>query len=266
MTFSSLATAVAFLTRLPVPGMDKVDMTTTIPGSLRWFPVVGLLLGTLAALPALWLPPALAGAVYVILLLWLTRGLHWDGLADICDACGANVASVANVAPVANVACGTSATDDAARVEALHQRFGAVLKDSRLGAFGAMGLVCGMGLQGVLASLGAWESLVLAPVAGRCLPALMQLAAPPRKNSTLAKLYAPGASWMVALCHTGLAVAVALWVMGSARSVIFVLLVAGIFWWLRRLALRTGGMNGDFFGTGILCTEIAFLLAAQIRL
>ncbi|NTU58275.1 MAG: adenosylcobinamide-GDP ribazoletransferase [Chlorobiaceae bacterium] len=80
-----LVTAIRTLTILPVPGRDAERFSA----SLYWFPLVGLLVGALQALPAM--AGAAAGWLELAALLALasggilTRGLHADGLADLAD-------------------------------------------------------------------------------------------------------------------------------------------------------------------------------------
>ena len=76
--------ALAFLTPLPVGSTPPPDART-----LRWFPVVGALIG-LAVGGAWWaaadvFPPLVAAAVAVALDAVLTGGLHLDGVADSAD-------------------------------------------------------------------------------------------------------------------------------------------------------------------------------------
>lgn len=234
LLWHSLLAATSFLTRLPVRVPQNMDMAAALPLSMRWFPLVGLLLGGLATVAALVVAPALRGLVYTLALLWLTRGLHWDGFADLCDAAGSG---------------------------ATGEKFGQILKDSRLGAFGGMGLVAGMGAQALLASNAPWLALVLAPVAGRCLVLPLMICNEPRPESTLCRLMAPGASLPWSLAHGILAVLLAI-SLGSHRSVGFVFLAVLILYWLSATARKTGGLNGDFHGAGIIACELAFLFAA----
>jgi adenosylcobinamide-GDP ribazoletransferase len=78
-----LATALQFLTILPVPG------SADLAAAVRWSPVVGLLLGTLLAggdlVLALWLGPGARAVLLVAALAILTGALHLDGLADSAD-------------------------------------------------------------------------------------------------------------------------------------------------------------------------------------
>lgn len=111
-----LLVALQFLTRLPVPQVRGFtpDM---ISRSTRYYPVVGALVGGICAMvltgaAQVWdsvLPALLAIAVGVL----VTGAFHEDGLADTFDGLGGG-------------------TEPARRLE--------IMKDSRLGAFGALGL------------------------------------------------------------------------------------------------------------------------------
>ncbi|MEG6551942.1 adenosylcobinamide-GDP ribazoletransferase, partial [Desulfocurvibacter africanus] len=108
-------TALAFLTRLVPARLGKPE---DLAAAMAWLPAVGLVLGGLLVVPlALGLfsaTPWVQAWLLVIANLWATRGLHLDGLADVADGWG-------------------SGADG--------QRFWEIVKDSRLGAFGAMGLL-----------------------------------------------------------------------------------------------------------------------------
>lgn len=88
---SSLFTALQFLTLFPCPRIDYTD--ADVGPSAIFFPVIGLILGSLLALVNFVLEPfARAGLLSVILvslLAFLTRGLHLDGVGDTFDGLGA---------------------------------------------------------------------------------------------------------------------------------------------------------------------------------
>jgi adenosylcobinamide-GDP ribazoletransferase len=86
-----LLSALAFLTRIPVPSFVHTN-DANLRRSARWFPAVGLLLGCIYAASA-WLAtthfPALVIAVLLLLIdACLTGALHLDGLADMADGFG----------------------------------------------------------------------------------------------------------------------------------------------------------------------------------
>ena len=83
---SNFLVALTFLTRL---GRARITSSEAIARSMSMYPLVGVLIGAALALAALlplssWvLAWGLAG-----LNIYLTRGLHWDGWADLWDAWG----------------------------------------------------------------------------------------------------------------------------------------------------------------------------------
>jgi adenosylcobinamide-GDP ribazoletransferase len=113
---AELRLAAAFLTIVPVlPAQPASD--DDVAGSLGWFPAVGFALGGLLALEDLILRSLvgaeLRSALLVMTLAIVTGAVHLDGLADTVDALGAG--------------CD--------RTRALE-----ILRDSRVGSFGAIAL------------------------------------------------------------------------------------------------------------------------------
>lgn len=84
----SLLVAIRFLTVLPVSIQGRVQ-DEELGGSLVWFPLVGLLIGSLVLLvqqmagPVL--PPLVVGALMLLVWVAVTGAIHLDGLADTCD-------------------------------------------------------------------------------------------------------------------------------------------------------------------------------------
>jgi adenosylcobinamide-GDP ribazoletransferase len=121
--------ALQFLTRLPLPAEIGYS-PERMAASPRWYPAVGALIGGVAALvyaaatPVF--PPVLAVLVSTAAGLWLTGCLHEDGLADTCDGLGGG----------------------ATRALALE-----IMRDSRLGTYGAVAL--GVALGAKVLALGA---------------------------------------------------------------------------------------------------------------
>jgi adenosylcobinamide-GDP ribazoletransferase len=125
-----LLVALQFLTRVPVPAWVGFE-PLWLQSCLRYFPLVGALVGLAGALvlaaTAAWWPPSVAVVLSMAFTVWLTGGFHEDGLADTCDALGGTVS----------------------RERALE-----IMKDSRIGSYGTLGLVLMLGLKAaVLVSL-----------------------------------------------------------------------------------------------------------------
>ena len=121
-------TAVQFLTRLPTPEIKAFE-SSWLARSARYFPLVGLLVGAINT-AAWWLasrrlPASVAVGLSLAVSLLATGAFHEDGFADACDGFGG----------------GASA-----------ERVLSIMKDSRVGAFGAIGIVMLLGLK--------WATLV----------------------------------------------------------------------------------------------------------
>lgn len=235
---SEFLLALSFLSRL-VPGREADE--SELAASIKWYPLAGLLIGLVAALPfALGLAagkPLLQGVCFVLFYLWLTRALHWDGLADLFDALGS----------------GRTGED-----------FYAVLKDSRSGVFGVIAVCAGLAAfaVGAVYSLeyGRWPVLVWAVVMGRAaVSPLAALSLPPRPGG-LGSLVFAGADGPALGIGLGLALLTGIICAGFWAALLVFAACGGIVWHLSRVAARNGGASGDFFGAAVVLTEIATLL------
>ncbi len=174
-------TAVQFLTRLPVPGGETRDLSTfpeDIKRGLQFFPVIGAGVGLLTALVLvifdliLPLPVAIIAALAVEAR--LTGAFHEDAVADFCDAFG-----------------GGWTREDVLKI----------LKDSRIGSYGALGLVLAVALRagGLIALADVWSAaaaLVIAGAVGRLvILAVMAVVPPVPARDGLAKDVGQVADW-----------------------------------------------------------------------
>jgi adenosylcobinamide-GDP ribazoletransferase len=133
--------ALQFLTRVPVPRWVGFD-PAWLQACLRHFPAVGACIGAVAA-AVLWAalqgwPPTVAAALSLAATVWLTGAFHEDGLADTCDGLGGAVS---------------------------RERSLAIMKDSRIGSYGAVALVLALGLKVALVATLAQRSVGLAMLA-----------------------------------------------------------------------------------------------------
>ena len=125
-----LLVAVQFLTRLSVPPFKHYD-PQWLHQSSRHFPAVGLLVGLLCAgvfwLGSLLFTPLVAAVLSTAFGIKLTGAFHEDGLADSCDGLGGGLT---------------------------RERTLTIMKDSRLGTYGVLGLVSALLLKiSLLASM-----------------------------------------------------------------------------------------------------------------
>jgi adenosylcobinamide-GDP ribazoletransferase len=110
--------ALQFFTRLPIPGWIGFEASWLQLAS-RYFPLVGCVVAAIAAAvyfaAALVLPAPVAAVLSTAASIYLTGAFHEDGFADACDGLGGGMT----------------------RERALE-----IMKDSRVGAYGAIGIVC----------------------------------------------------------------------------------------------------------------------------
>lgn len=237
-----LLLAIQFLTILPVPSPKRCE-ADDLGRATAWFPLVGLLLGGLLWLADLGLtqlfPRHLTDALLVTLLALLTGGLHLDGLADVCD--------------------GLAARGD-------KERFLTVMKDSRVGALGVVGLVLGLLLK--------YAALLAVPIYLKR-PALLFIPALARfaqvallAGSRAARSDGLGNAVLTGLgpAHLLLATAATLplaWltlkVVGLTAWLLVTLWTLLVRWYFSR---RLGGVTGDIAGFVSETGEIVALLAA----
>jgi adenosylcobinamide-GDP ribazoletransferase len=233
--------AVQFLTRLPVPGWVG-HAPDRLGRSLRWFPLVGALVGlaggAVYALAALALPPLAAAGLALALTLALTGALHEDGLSDTLDGLGGG----------------------ATRERALE-----IMRDSRIGAYGAAGLVLSLLIRAAaLAALGplaGLAALVAAHAAGRAaIAGAIRFSGYARERGAASGVAdgPPAGAWPAALA---LAAAICAATAGLAGIAALGLGLAAGGWMLLRLVRRLGGYTGDGLGAVEQAAEIAALLA-----
>jgi adenosylcobinamide-GDP ribazoletransferase len=242
-----LQSALAFATRLPLPAMAP---SPPLVRALRMLPLVGAIVGTLGAVvfllgTALGLQPALAAVVALAFQAWITGALHEDGLADFADGVGG----------------GSS-----------RERKLAIMRDSRLGTFGALtlvfvvlGKVLALGEAGTVTGQLAVTALITAGVLSRLAPVLLlhrlpparleglsyRVGCPDRETATEAVVYALAITGLL-----GLAI-------GDAGTLLLVLIGAVIGYWAVEAVSRRqlGGQTGDAAGAAQQVVELAVLLA-----
>lgn len=237
--FWSIGEAVRFLTVLPL-GRLPPPTHARIARSMAAFPLVGLLIGAGGASVgwlAGWLWGDLLRAVSVVVA-WmiLTLGFHLDGLADSCDAL-------------------FSWRSRERKLE--------IMKDSRIGTMGALGLLTIVLVKGAaLASLGTawWLGALLAPMWGRWASIYAIFSFPPARTAGMGRTFhdhlhrtqfvvATASALVVGavvLPPWGALVVLAVWLLGRG--------LAG------RMVAALGGLTGDTYGALSEVGEVVTLL------
>lgn len=241
---STLPLALTFLTKLPWPWRGPAD-ETALARSMFWFPWVGALLGLIFW--AVWaglmkiLPTPAAAGLLLTLTVWLTGGLHLDGLADTADGLGGG----------------------RTREETL-----TIMKDSRVGAFGVISLILGLMLKFSLFLALASQTrgtgvLLLFPIISRWSMVLLAYLSPyARAEGGLGQAMTLGVSPRVLIGASLSAGGLTLLILGAPGLVLFI--AAGALVWLGRLYFqrRLGGITGDILGATNEVVEIMVLAGA----
>jgi len=234
-----LALALRYLTIAPIPAGPHVE-PTTLGRAAPWFPLIGLAIGLVVAGGAqlfdIVFPPMLGALLTVTLWKLLTGGLHLDGLSDCLD--------------------GLVGRDAGDRLRIMH--------DSRIGAFGVIGLIMFLLLEvAAVAELPPplrWRTLIVAPAVARAMPPLVGWIFPAASAAGQGAMFSAGLRPVGALAALALAAAIAVALLGVAGLVAFVLtLVATVAlgWFATR---RLGGVTGDVMGAVIEIAELIVLL------
>ncbi|WP_279479244.1 adenosylcobinamide-GDP ribazoletransferase [Aureimonas sp. SK2] len=243
----------AFLTRLPAVPAAFAGPPVPLGRDAPAFPVVGLLVAAPSALLLYGvlqtgLSPLAASALAVLLLVALTGALHEDGLGDTADGLFGH----------------------ADRSRAL-----AIMKDSRVGTYGALALVGALLLRiALLADIAAGSALAAAlalPAAGaasRGAMALLWAALPSADPGGLADRVgrpSPRAGRLAVLIGILLALVSTLPVFGTG-AVLLPPFLAAVAWLLLSgvLRRRLGGQTGDTLGACQQVTELAWLLGLAL--
>ena len=240
------AGAVSFLTRIPVGRLLVVDGADVARGSLL-FPLVGAGVGALsggvAVLSGRALPDFVAAALAVGAGAIVTGAMHLDALADTADATGA-----------------------ANRFDAL-----SIMRDSRIGSFGATALMLDIVLKvGAVSTLLARDHALAALIAAGALsraasPALAALLPYPRVEGGPGSVLSGNTSHAAALAAIALGVGATLllslqgdyWLVLAAACVVVPL---GLIYrrWL-------GGATGDCLGAATeICETVVLVVACGV--
>jgi adenosylcobinamide-GDP ribazoletransferase len=239
-----LNVALSFCTRLPV--LHAVPVTGADVARACWaLPIAGALIGAIGALvywlaAAASLPAFPAAALAVAATVLATGALHEDGLADVADGFGGG---------------------------ATRERKLEIMRDSRLGTYGACALVLSLllrisALANVTQPALVATALLAAHIGARAvLPAVMWFVPPAKPDGLSASAgLPPVASMVIAAILGAIALGVGLGPGSGAIAVLVALIGAAV---VARLSIaQIGGQTGDVLGAVEQVSEILILLVA----
>lgn len=240
--------ALQFFTRLPVPRWVGFEPQWLHHAS-RYFPAAGIVVGSIGALVC-WLasqvwPPAIAILLSTCVTIYATGAFHEDGFADVCDGFGGGMTS---------------------------ERVLEIMKDSRIGAYGAIGIAMLLALKcaslSLLAPATATAALFVAHPLSRLfsgsLIRFLDYAKAEGKAKPLAQHMSTGELLIAAITVVIPFVVVltqsnALQWKGIALG--SVAMMCATAWMARLFRRRIGGYTGDCLGAVQQVTEAVFYLA-----
>jgi adenosylcobinamide-GDP ribazoletransferase len=238
--------ALQFFTRIPIPrwvGFESV----WLHHASRYFSLVGIVVGVFTSivymLAALFLPQLVAVLLSTIAGIYLTGAFHEDGFADVCDGLGGGMTA---------------------------ERVLEIMKDSRIGAYGAIGIglllalkcavLFSLPMQAVIAAL-----LIAHPLSRMASTALiwcLDYVRAEGKAKPLAQ-HMSTAELLIAIVTTS----VPILVVGLTGWLSWYGILAGIaaavlaaFWLSKIFLRRIGGYTGDCLGAVQQVAEVAFYL------
>jgi adenosylcobinamide-GDP ribazoletransferase len=243
--------ALQFFTRCPVPRWVGFE-PAWLQQCARHYPAVGLLVGGFSAAvlwAAMWVWPAtVAVGLAMAASVWMTGGFHEDGWADTCDGLGGAVS---------------------------RERALVIMKDSRIGSYGALGLILLLGIKAACllaladdSAQAAVLALLWAHCASRAAPVwlLHSLRYAGDAEHAKTKPLATQASTAAVVAALAWVLLASLTVATCAPHWVPVLCAASVaavgttFWMQGWLEKRLGGYTGDNLGACQQLVELSALL------
>lgn len=238
--------ALQFLTVLPVDIKGKIE-EEEIGRSLAYFPIVGLLIGAFLALIAFIsspLPYMVRGILILVAWVFITGGVHMDGLADTCDGFYAKSRSREDILKI--------------------------MRDSRIGTMGAAGitllLLFKFAMLSTIPSEDLWKALIVVAVFARWSQALACCISQYARNEGKAKYFIEHAKKTDMLAGALLTLIICGFLMKEKGVILLVLLLAVIFLFIKYVKGKIGGMTGDTIGALNEVAEAAALFLSLMIL
>ena len=239
--------ALQFFTRLPIPRWVGFE-PAWLQHASRYFPLVGVVVAAISGavyLLATWLlPTPVAVLLAVAAGIYLTGAFHEDGFADMCDGFGGGMT---------------------------RERVLEIMKDSRIGAYGAIGILCLLAIKcAALASLPpatVVATLFIAHPLSRLAAVSLIWVIDYARDEGKAKPMAQemSAAEFIIAAIGGLLPVVVCGVLGifywAALAFAIVAAAACAFWLGRKCQHRLQGYTGDCLGAVQQVAEVAVYLA-----
>lgn len=249
-----LARSIGFLSRVPVPGRFFRNHDGSLSRAAGVFPLAGLLIALPGAagfslLLALRVEPLLAAFVTLGIQTLITGALHEDGLTDTSDGIGGG---------------------------RTRERVLEIMRDSRIGSYGATALVLSYGLRAAgLLSLGShlgptaagFSIVAIAAVSRAAMIWHWSMLPQARRDGVAASVGMPEQSAVVlALATAAITMLVIIGPVGGIMAIVLMLVFAALatYGLTHYIGGKIGGHTGDTIGATQQCAEMAALFALAL--
>lgn len=232
--------ALQFLTKVPIT-LPYIPTPKQNAYSVLYYPLIGLMIGGLLWAVAVYLPavPIVKGAIITALWVWITGGLHLDGLSDTVDGFVGGYGD--------------------------EERTLDIMKDPHIGAMGVMAIVVAILLKfalvvGVSQANGNLLGLIFVPILGRLSLLYLLLTTPYIRQNGLGSAlsaYLPKQLTVVVFLLSLLNVFILPIQLAIGLIIVFFLMVFYLQYWFKK---RIGGITGDTLGAGLEIVEVTMLM------
>lgn len=231
--------ALSFFTRIPINIKSEVS-EEEFYSSMALLPIVGLLIG--AILYGMWyilgdINVEVAALLLIFVYIWITGGLHMDGFMDTID--------------------GVLSNRD-------RERIFEIMKDSRIGAFGAIGiLMLILGYFIIFKYTDSLAILFMPMVARSCALMAASLSQYAKKTNDMGKGFVDGMGkkeMIFALVFTGVIIGAINYIYLLSFGICIVISIYFVYYFKKKLS----GMTGDTIGMMIELNQILFLFSSYI--
>ena len=230
-----------FLTKVPAP---KIPWSPQIlQESVNFFPLVGCILGAFVGgffyiSSTLW-PTSICALLSLALMVWLTHGFHYDGLADSADGYGGGYNK---------------------------NKIIVILKDSRIGTYGSLALILSLAIQAncltQMQPIQALKSWILVAGLARITPLLVMYfhTYGGDEEHSKAKPLAQNVRFLHILFALLCAIGFSLLLLSPLQWVCALFSLSCVYLYIHFLAQKTQGYTGDLLGASEQISETVLFL------
>ena len=236
--------ALQFLTILPIRIKPKIK-DEDFGKSLAYFPMVGMLIGLILALSSFFfgfLPHTVSAILILVVAIVITGGMHLDGFADTCDALYGSKP---------------------------RERILEIMRDSRIGVMGTIGIVSLLLLKFTLiANIPKdilWKALIMMTVFARWAQVLACFTSNYAREKGKAKHFIEYNGKGEFLTGCFFTIALSLLLMKFKGVILLAISLLPVFLFMSYVKRRIGGMTGDTIGATSEIAEVALLFFVGIE-